>query len=294
MIKYTKHNDIDFEKWDACITNSINGLPYAYSRYLNIVAQNRWDALIVDDYAAVFPIPFKNRIIYKQAYQPFFTQQLGLFYTNVEHTELLSDCLTVIKEKFSKIYLQLNTDNSMPNEGKLGNNKITHHIKLDGGYEVIKANYNSNTKRNIKKGAGAGLKLVDLSDINPLINFRKTYLADELKGVQNDKDLNRLAELLNYLLENKTGFLRAVVDDKENILSLAFFLNSNGYLIYLSAVSSNEGKEMGAMNYLIDSVLHQYANSNLIFDFEGSMIPGLAQYYKGFGGIAVSFPVVTK
>ena len=48
------------------------------------------------------------------------------------------------------------------------------------------------------------------------------------------------------------------------------------------------------MTFLIDSVLKKYAGSHLTFDFEGSMIPGLARYYMGFGAIEKKFQVLRK
>ena len=44
-IRYVKHNDIDFKKWDKCITKAINGSVYGYSWFLDIVAKE-WDALL--------------------------------------------------------------------------------------------------------------------------------------------------------------------------------------------------------------------------------------------------------
>lgn len=294
MIQYLRHSEIDFIKWDNCIDNAINGLPYAFAWYLDIVAEGQWNALIIDDYAAVFPIPFKNRIVYKQIYQPFFTQQLGLFYTDVKYALMVAACISTIPSAFKKINLQLNTANSIGDDGNIPKFKVTHHISLNVKYETILAGYNSNTKRNLKKADAAGLKLVDLNDVSELISFRRKYLVAELNGVQTDKDLYRLQKLLEKALLLGKGIVKGVVDANNNLSSIIFLLQSNGYLIYLSAVSSDEGKKIGAMNYLIDGVLKQFCMSNIIFDFEGSMIAGLAQYYKGFGGVEVKFPVLQK
>jgi hypothetical protein len=294
LINYHRFKDIDFAKWDHCIDNALNGLPYAYSWYLNIAAEEQWDALVIDDYKAVFPLPFKNRIVYKQIYQPFFMQQLGLFYTNAELANQLHYCIEQIPSSFRKMMLHLNTGNIMQNSFVKVKQRITHHIQLDTTYEQISAAYSENNRRNIKKANKNKLSLITLNTANELIAYRKKYLASEFAGIQTDADTERLKRILEKALSLNKGFIKGVIDQQEQLLAMAFFMKSNGFLIYLSAVSSDEGKEQQAMNYLIDQMLMQHANTKLIFDFEGSMIPGLARYYKGFGGIETSFPVIIR
>ena len=54
---YLKNKHIDFVKWDKCINNAYNGSIYGYSWFLNIVCPN-WDAIVYDNYKAVFPFFF--------------------------------------------------------------------------------------------------------------------------------------------------------------------------------------------------------------------------------------------
>lgn len=293
-IQYLRHKDIDFEKWDNCIDHAINALPYAYSWYLNITAEEQWDALVIDDYKAVFPLPFKNRVVFKQIYQPFFVQQLGLFYTDAALANHLHYCVEQIPSAFRKMQLQLNTFNEMSSSFVKVKQKITHHIDLHKPYESLLSAYAVNNKRNVKKAMKANLNTVTLNTANELIAFRKKYLAEELAGVQNDNDLERLRKLLEKALSLNKGFIKGVVDEHNQLLALCFILKSNNMLIYLSAVSSEKGKELNAMSLLIDGIIQQYANTDFIFDFEGSMIPGLARYYKGFGGVEKNFPVIQK
>ncbi len=294
MIRYLRHKDLDQNKWDQCIENALNGLPYAYFRYLNIASDENWDALVLDDYEAVFPLPFKNRVVFKQIFQPFFVQQLGLFFTKQEQEIQLHYFINAIPSHFRKINLHLNTKNPALESFLKVKHKITHHVDLNKTYPELFQSYTTNTKRNLKKAVSYNLKIVQ--DIMPaqLITYRKKYLGKELRGTQSDSDQNRLQKLMEMLLSINKGFISGVSDESDELLSLAFFIKSNGHLIFLSAVSSDIGKEKQAMTFLIDHNLRSNAGADLIFDFEGSMIPGLARYYKGFGGIEKQFPVVYK
>ena len=63
MLVYLKHHQIDKKKWDSCIFYAKEGILYAYSWYLDIVAPN-WDAIILlnkDSYISVMPLPVKTK-----------------------------------------------------------------------------------------------------------------------------------------------------------------------------------------------------------------------------------------
>ncbi|MCX6283824.1 MAG: hypothetical protein NTW31_06290 [Bacteroidetes bacterium] len=81
MISYLKHNEIDRARWDGCISRSLNRRVYAFSWYLDIVAP-AWEALVSDDYLSVFPLTPGRKAGVCYLFQPFFTQQLGLFSSN--------------------------------------------------------------------------------------------------------------------------------------------------------------------------------------------------------------------
>ena len=78
LIEYKKHSEIDRQRWDACIEGSVNRLPYALSWWLDTVCPD-WDALVEDDYRAVMPLTRDRKFGFDYLYQPYFTQQLGVF-----------------------------------------------------------------------------------------------------------------------------------------------------------------------------------------------------------------------
>ena len=74
-----KETNLDVDKYDACIENSIQSRIYAFSWYLDIVADN-WDVLVLDDYKAVMPIPWKKKYFIKYIAQPLFLSAIGCFF----------------------------------------------------------------------------------------------------------------------------------------------------------------------------------------------------------------------
>ena len=74
MLNFLKYHEINKQKWDLCILNSLNCKVYAFSWYLDSVSYC-WDALVYGDYEMVFPIVYKKRFFCKKIYHPLFCQQ---------------------------------------------------------------------------------------------------------------------------------------------------------------------------------------------------------------------------
>src|SRR5690606_23323566 len=74
-----------------------------------------------------------------------------------------------------------------------------------------------------------------------------------------------------------------VFSDENELCAAAFFCRWKDRAIYMNAVSSPEGKKSRAMFLLLDNFIRKNANTNLILDFEGSMLRGVSRFFEGFG-----------
>ena len=148
MIQYLKNNEIDIEKYDNCIKSSLNSRIYAFSWYLNIVADN-WDVLVLNDYEAVMPLPWRSKYFIKYIYPPAWTQQLGVFSSFKIEAYLVNQFINAIPKKFKKITVQFNAENDV---SSFKTEKRTNYIlKLDKPFEEIYKGFNKNRKRDLKK-----------------------------------------------------------------------------------------------------------------------------------------------
>ena len=78
ILRYLKHDELDFSSWDRRISSADNSRVYALSWYLDRTAAD-WDALVWGDYEYVLPVTLKSKFGIKYLYQPLFCQQLGIF-----------------------------------------------------------------------------------------------------------------------------------------------------------------------------------------------------------------------
>ena len=112
MISFVKRAALDVEKYDSCIENSIQSRIYAFSWYLDIVADH-WDVLVLNDYEAVMPLPWKQKFGLKYITQPYFCQQLGIFSVEKISKEIQLQFIKKIPLQFLKVALVLNSQNML-------------------------------------------------------------------------------------------------------------------------------------------------------------------------------------
>jgi len=286
MIKYIKRIDLDIEKYNACIENSHNSRVYAYSWYLDIVATN-WDALILDDYKAVMPLPWRQKYFIKYVYPPCWTQQLGVFSSDVISEGLVERFLKAIPRKFKKITIQLNSKN--PILGKKVVRRVNYILPLDKPYGEIILRYNKNRKRVLKK-ARENQFIIDT-------NLKKDKFLDFYLAIEKNYtiDLIQLKALKGLLNTEKKGInIWGVNEEVEGLVAALIWLKNKHRITYLLPVANVKGNKMGAPSFLIDKIIEQYAESDFIFDFEGSMIEGVANFYRSFGAVDEGYALYAK
>lgn len=273
-ICYLKQKHIDRKKWDACIENSLNCMVYAMSWYLDLVCEN-WDALVSDDYEAVMPLPWKKKYGIKYIYHPFFAQQLGVFY-KIDADDQTYEFLQAIPANFLKYETSLNFLNSAKNLSL--NIRSNYILKLNQDYETIYKAFNDNTRRNIKK---ADKEEMILSDLTPeaFVQLKKETAVAKL----NKQAYERMQQLITESMTRGVGVIYAAKNKQGEILGAVFLLRFKKRIIYLFSASNNSGKQVRVMFKLVNRIIKENAEKELLLDFEGSMIEGVARFFKGFG-----------
>ncbi|MGQ9846299.1 MAG: hypothetical protein ACUVQP_02195 [Bacteroidales bacterium] len=288
-LKYIKHNEIDKKKWEYTISNAINGNLYTYAWYLDIVSP-QWEALVLEDYELVFPLTVKKILGFNTLQQPPFAQQLGVFTTNANNLNKVEEIIQQAVEMFPYCNFQVNKHNFLQTSTKYTVlNKINYELDLIPSYEYLSSKYHTNTKRNIAKARSNNLVL-KINDINPqtFVDFIRKNVGHKVTKLKS-KDYQKILQIIKFVDKYKFGQSYSVYDDKKQLLSTAYFIFSHNKVYYLFAANSQIGKEKRAMFFLLDEFIRNYSEKNLILDFEGSMIPGLARYYEGFGAIACKY-----
>lgn len=286
MIKHYNRQNIDIEKWDNCIKNAQNGLIYAYSWYLDCVAEN-WDALVEDDYLSVFPLTWKKKYGIKYICQPFFCQQLGIFSINQICVELIQSFLKAIPWYYVLVDTNMNNANNM-SESKNMKPRINYLLSLNKSHQVLFANYDKNNAKNILKARRNELSFAKNVSCSELIcQFQNAY--GKYYPNITEKDYGNLVRLIGKGARFGCVELVGVNDKNGSLCASALFFYSHKRYYYVLGSPSEAGRNNRAIYFLLDEFIHSKSETEAFIDFEGSEIPNVAYFYKNFGAVAENY-----
>jgi hypothetical protein len=287
MPEYLENRNIDRTKWDDCIARSCFETIYPYSWYLDLTAKN-WDGIIDGDYKAVFPVTWNVKHGIHYVFPPLLTQQLGLFSGKAPGTQQIGQFLNVLPRRFKHIEISLNASNTFSSKEFKASRLVNYELDLADRYGVIKDRYSLNTRRNLHKSEDQSLRLTRI-DADEYIGLKKRN-NDPLK----DKDLEaKLTTIFCSLDEGNKGEIWGAFHN-EKLCSAVVWAYSKTRRIYLNSVSDETGRDLRAMFLLVDDFIKNNSGKPFILDFEGSMIPGIARFFEGFGASRNDYTRIRK
>lgn len=286
MIRYIAHNQIDTQRWDECISQSPDGLVYAWSWYLDVVHPG-WEALVEDDYEAVMPLTGGKKFGINYLFQPFFTQKFGVFGKKEVSKEKIEEFLAAIPEKFKFAEYRINKSCATY---QVENH---HNIELDLSekYEVLAENYNSNTKRDLAKAKKEELQIIENAEPLAIIELFRKNRGKKIEK-WGDKEYNRLLNLVEAAKKHDSCLVLGAQNADNQLVAGAFFMISHKKIVFLFSGADESNKELHGLTFLLDFVIEKYSGTDYILDFEGSDNEGLARFYKGFGGKEIFYSEV--
>lgn len=285
MIQYIKRKDIDIQKYNECIHNSINSRVYALSYYLDIVADH-WDILVFNDYQAVMPLPWRSKYCIKYIYPPCWTQQLGVFSIFEFDEALVKKFTKAIPKKFFKTTIQLNSKC----HSNLFSTKNNYTLDLNRPYEDIHKNYRKDRKDRLKKFVKSGFTIKENIDVKKIISlFKENYIGELNIQPRDYKKLQQLA-----ITKNLSPITIGVFNEENQLISGSLFFKNQQRIYYVFSANNKQGNKTQGNTAILNHVINTYANTKAILDFEGSMHPGIASFFKSFGSKLETYFLYTK
>lgn len=288
MVRYLTYEEIEKEKWDECISKSFNGNIYGYAWFLDIVAEH-WEGLIEGDYDRVFPLTQGRKLGIHYLYQPFFTQQLGIFSKNILTQEVVHEFLNAIPSKFKWIEILLNSYNKVEDGNFQVISQINHELDLIKPYDSLYKSFSKNTKRNIKNAEKEGVTIARNVKPEKIVDLFRNNRGKDIKHL-GDREYMRLRRLIYTCIYANRGEVYGAYNSRNELVGGAFFIKGNRRVTFIFSGLSKEGRHISAMPYLINEFIRNNSNSHLTLDFDGSNDPNLARFYKSFGAKQTTYP----
>jgi hypothetical protein len=286
------HNEINRVKWDICLGQSWNRLPYGFSWWLDAVCPG-WEALVENDYTAVMPLTAGRKFGISYLYQPYFTQQLGIFSPAEITPDDTERFLAAIPEEFRYINLQLNTGNNPAGSDFNFSLRKNYILDLTPGALQLYNLYHRNCRRNVQKAVHNRLTVKKGPGPALFTRFIRQNLEKKLAGTRKSF-YPTLLELATISLENGTGEILGVYNIKNELLASGWFVTHAGRCLFLVCASTPKGKENKSMYLLVDHMIRDNAGTDLVFDFAGSNLPGVAYFNNGFGSKTTTYTAISR
>ncbi|MGK2860779.1 MAG: GNAT family N-acetyltransferase [Chitinophagaceae bacterium] len=285
-IRYVPFSEINFVKWDDCISKASNGLIYGYSFYLNHMAR-QWDALVLNDYEAIMPLTWNRKYGIAYLYQPFLTAQLGVF-GNYVTAPLLEAFLQAIPSRFRYWDFYLNYKNDFVLEKFNLYQRKNFVLDLQKPYTALFDNYRENIQRNIRKSEQSGSQVVKDFEVKQVTDLAVTQMRKFSK--ESATNLERFRKLYSHLQQHQQAKTYGVLNERKELVASCVFIFSHNRAYYILVGNHPDGRTTGASHRLIDGFIKDHAGKNLLLDFEGSDIRNLAFFYNSFGAVEELYP----
>lgn len=265
-MKYIPRKNIDTAKWDQAVATAKKENVFCYSWYLDAVAKN-WGALISEDYKTIMPVPYSSKLGVKQIYQPAFTRELDIIGDDFDW----KGALGLLSNQFKSIQFRNGSELLADKPEK----RIHQFIDLRSDSKL-----STNAKRLIKKSKGL-YQIKATSNPSELIQLFKSTAFNKIDSIS-ETDLISLEQLMNAAINNGQCDIIQLENDS-GIVAAGCFLKDKKRITYLKGAAENDAKKSGAMYLLINFALEKYKSKFDVFDFGGSDIENVANFYKKFG-----------
>jgi hypothetical protein len=279
-ITYLKRSKIDPQKWDNLVLQHPQGT-CATTWYLDGVTHQKWDALVLGDYNAVMPLPYKTLFLgIRRLYQPPFTQQLGIFSGEMKVTsEVVALFLAAIPMKYihRQINFQANTT--------LSSHAFQQKLNL---YTSAYTNYSKSVQKKLRQATAFDFYVEEVSPTQ----LHTIYMKETAPKIAFFSE--KLGDLMLHLMKKavalQQGHVVGVHEKASKKLLFACFLLPNqsqnqSRILNPFGAYTQEGREKHATIFLYDYLIQKYTKQGIALDFMGSNIPAIATFFKNFGCI---------
>lgn len=221
--------------------------------------------------------------------QPQFTQRF-------EMNDINSFEEAIDKQKIAYFYNQFSCDEHEIEKLKKANfniqKRVTYRINDITDIEHIKGTFSENKRRQLKCAERENLTLDFNLTADEFYHFHKQCLQKREQRINYSNTL--FQAIYKATKEHKQGQIIATRNNQNIITAAIFLVWDEKICYYLIPTYDIDYTKTGSMAWLTLEAIRFAQSKSKIFDFEGSMIPSIANSYQQFGGKPYKYYSIEK
>lgn len=256
-IRLVPYDKINYKAWDTCINRSSNGLVYGYSWFLDSTC-DKWDALVEDDYMAVFPIPLTKKKGRYWISTSKYTLQLGLFATYPLNGDTLQRFIDLIPRKYKKFTLPLNALNPIP----VGKFQLIDKFVFRKDLIFSLKMHTHMAKSEHLADIGEQMTIIKGVQLAVIINFVLRICKNKVEA----KDILALRKIISFCSRFGFGFSYGVYSSTNNLVGLSYVIrfHNRAYLLFASAEDHEYRQKV--LQTLLNRFYKDFENQDLVLE----------------------------
>jgi hypothetical protein len=227
-----------------------------------------WQYLLNEQQEPILRMPFVKKYGLKAYLQPLFLRSLPVLnaLSRKEISYLEANWFLHLNLQFTE------SKEEFKNQGQY------QKLHWDDGIEEIRKEYADNHRRILKKAKNLELRPIEYT------SFQGFFIAQKGERLGNLSPVawKRLASLHSAAKEREQAFCVGVFLD-DRLVAAGLFFRYQQQLYFMKGTLNERGKAVGALVFLIDAVLEQFASECTTLDFVGSNQASIANFYRKFG-----------
>ena len=284
MIRRINREKLDIVKYNYCIEHSIQSNIYGFSWYLDIACDD-WDVLILNDYEAVMPLPWRKKMFIKYVYPPFWLIQLGVYSLEIENE---NEFLIELFDDFKFVEARTNTYNSFSMFKAYEQERYLQVLDINLPYESLYGKYRRDRKKDLQRAKKHDL--IERWNDNPekLVKLYQNNVGKRIKK-KKEKEYEVLLNLMKVCIQKNKGEMLSVYDGDNKLVASGFFLKHQKRVTILVSSTDFKNRKNGANTFLINAAINKYQTNFDVFNFGGSTMKNIAKYFLSFGARTESY-----
>lgn len=283
---------------DKCSCDEVNSI-FEQPWWLDIVSGNSWKEIVVNnkngDCIGRLPYVYIKRHCINVCTVPLLTQQVGPWIStnsNMKRIAKLKHIKKVSEELIEKLAHCKNVDLYFHRKyeyvlpfiwaGYSVEPKFSYVLDDLNNLDSIKSGMESKVRNLIKNAQKSIVVKEDISDEDLLRLLEATF---EKQGRKLPLDKNVVVRIVRESISRNSGkvFCAENISDGKAV-AMAFFVYDKNTCYYLLGGKDYTLDIPGCQELLLWHGIKFAATVSTEFDFEGSMIPGIESFFRGFGG----------